>query len=99
MRNLIRVDPYGKIFYHGGINFYYSDGFMLSVKIGPSSLPNSEEWLEISIHNKDETVFPGEFQWLPFDVAQIHVEMLPTLLRGMEQDNAEEIILNMVRKA
>ncbi|MFN9958234.1 MAG: hypothetical protein ACK55I_34460 [bacterium] len=49
--------------------------------------------MEIAILNE------GEFQWLPFDVAQIHVEMLPTLLRGMEQDNAEEIILNMTRKA
>ena len=89
MRNLIRVDPYGKIFYHGGINFYYSDGFMLSVKIGPSSLPNSEEWMEIAILNE------GEFQWLPFDVAQVHVELLPTLLRAMEQEDAQEIILKM----
>ena len=88
MRNLIRVDPY-----HGGIQFTYSDGFRLSVKIGPSSLPNSEEWMEIAI------IYEGEFQWLHFDVAQIHVEMLPTLLGAMEQDNAEEIILNMTRKA
>lgn len=84
MRNLIRVDPY-----LGGIHFTYSDGFRLSVKIGPSSLSNSVEWMEIAILKE------GEFQWLPFDVAEIHVEELHTLLRGMEQDNAEEIILNM----
>lgn len=88
MRNLIRVDPY-----HGGIQFTYSDGFRLSVRVGPSSLPNSEEWMEIAILNE------GEFQWLPYDVAQVHVEMLSTLLLGMEQDNAEEIILRMTRKA
>ena len=87
MRNLIRVDPY-----HGGIQFTYSDGFRLSVKVGSSSLPNSEEWMEIAILNE------GEFQWLPYDVAQVHVEMLSTLLLGMEQENAEEIILRMTRK-
>lgn len=84
MRNLIRVDPY-----HGGIQFTYSDGLKLSVKIGPSSLPNSEEWMEIAI------IYEGDFQRLHFDMGQIHVEMLPTLLGAMEQDNAEEIILKM----
>ena len=89
MRNLIRVDPY-----LGGIYFTYSDGFRLSVKIGPSSLPNSEEWMEIAILKE------GEFQWLPYDVAQVHVKMLPTLLRAMERGKVgEEIILNMTRKA
>ena len=48
--------------------------------------------MEIAILNE------GEFQWLPFDVAQVHVEMLSTLLLGMEQENAEEIILRMTRK-
>ena len=37
----------------------------------------------------------GKFQWLPYDVAQIHVEMMPTLLRAMEQEDAQEIILKM----
>lgn len=88
MRKLIQVASY-----HGGIKFTYSDGFKLSVKIGPSSLPNSEQWMEIAILND------GKYQWLPYDVAQIHVEELSTLLLGMEQDIAEEIILNMTRKA
>jgi hypothetical protein len=84
MRNLIRVDPY-----HSGIQFSYSDGFKLSVKVGPSSHISSEQWMEIAILND------GKFQWLPYDVAQIHVEMLPTLLRAMEQEDAQEIILKM----
>lgn len=84
MRNLIRIDPY-----HGGIQFTYSDGFKLSVKVGPSSHISSEQWMEIAILND------GKFQWLPYDVAQIHVEMLPTLLRAMEQEDAQEIILKM----
>ena len=84
MRNLIQVASY-----HGGIKFTYSDGFKLSVKIGPSSLPNSEQWMEVAILND------GKYQWLPYDVAQIHVEMMPTLLRAMEQEDAQEIILKM----
>lgn len=84
MRNLIRVDPY-----HSGIQFSYSDGFRLSVKVGPSLHISSEQWMEIAILND------GKFQWLPYDVAQIHIEMLPTLLRGMEQEDAQEIILKM----
>jgi DUF1009 family protein len=84
MRNLIRVDPY-----HSGIQFSYSDGFKLSVKVGPSSHISSEQWMEIAILND------GKFQWLPYDVAQIHVEMMPTLLRAMEQEDAQEIILKM----
>jgi hypothetical protein len=84
MRNLIRVDPY-----HSGIQFSYSDGFKLSVKVGPSSHISSEQWMEVAILND------GKFQWLPYDVAQIHVEMMPTLLRAMEQEDAQEIILKM----